>query len=62
MVSLLGQQALNKRSNPTINIVGHLNTEQTATTAKTLKRLGTRLQSLTRRGGGGLGSRGFCFR
>ena len=63
MILFLGQQALNKRSNPTINVVVYFHTEQTATTAKTLDRLETRLQSL--RGGGGregLGIRGYCFR
>ena len=58
MVPFLGHQALNKRSNPNTNVVVYFHTEQTAKTAKTLKRLGTRLQSLQR----GVGTGGFCFR
>ena len=47
-VPFLGQQALNKCSNPTINVVVYFHTEPTATTVKTLKGLGTSLQSLPR--------------
>ena len=47
-VLFLGQQALYKRSNPTINVVVYFHTEQIAKTAKILKRLGTTFQSLPR--------------
>ena len=55
MFPFLGQQALNERSNPTINAVVYFHTELTATTAKTLKRLGTSHPK-------GVGTRGFFFR
>ena len=37
MVPFLGQRALNKRSNPTINVVVYFHTEQTTTTENSQK-------------------------